>query len=522
MDLKSSKYNLFLSAKDFHEAIGRNKELMRITRTLFREMKNNVLLIGNAGVGKKAIIEGLVFSLVNNKASFLDSFIKIEASDILFSYTTKRENFILSLRDQISLLKNAAVFIPDLHILFQDPEIAKVYYPIFQIFEYRKDLRFIGSIDPISYRLVFEKDPFLKGLTEPIRIDEVDAPTAVSIIMQNAKLNGPNRTAKIANLIVTLSKRYIYSSFLPSKAIDILDEARGKITFERKRSITEEDIKEIIADKTGIPIQSISLSDQEKLINIEKYLTAHVVGQPKAIESISEGIRRSRLGMKDPKKPIGSFLFLGGSGVGKTELAKSLADFMYDTESSLIRLDMSEYTESHSLQRLIGAPPGYVGYEEGGQLTNPVWERPYSLILLDEIEKAHPKIFDVFLQVLDEGRLTDGQGKTVNFNNSIIIATSNAGFTEIIDDIIEGKDLWSRTYIDKTLVPILMKSFRLEFLNRFDDIIVFKPLNFNELKEVAKIQLLSLQTRLQEKDITLRVSDEFISQIATAGKNPLF
>ncbi len=324
---------------------------------------------------------------------------------------------------------------------------------------------------------------------------------------------------------VVLSKRYIQDRHLPDKAIDLLDEASSKIALENKTVLTTEDIRDIISNRTGIPVNSLSADDQSKLSNLEELLAQSVIGQPHGIHVVSEAIRRARAGLKDPNKPTGSFLFLGPSGVGKTELAKVLAREIYNTEKALIRLDMSEFSEQHTVQRLVGAPPGYVGYDEGGQLTNPVWDQPYSLILLDEIEKAHPKVFDVFLQVLDDGRLTDGQGRTVDFKNTIIIATSNIASSEIMEEIKKAEDketLSSSEFVDNIITPILRDYFRPEFINRFDEIVVFNPLGIEELIQIAKLQIKKIQKRLEEKGIIIEVSDETLRSFATEAYNPDF
>ena len=521
MDIQEKKYNMLLS--NFSDSnVGREKEMERILRVLVREMKNNIIVIGNSGIGKKTLVQSLIARIALSKNAVTDNAIMLEAEDILYNYLLNKQDFILSLRNQIETCKNTVFFFPDIEaILQEDKDEVKRFYPIFSLFAKRSDLKLIATIDPASYRLFIEKDLVFHKLCEPVRVDEASEKNTEIIIAEMAKNRAVKLNEKDCSTIVRLAKRYIFSGFLPAKAVDIFDESVALAKIEKRKTITEDDIKEVVGAKSGVPVSNISASDQEKLLHLEEYLSQRLIGQNKAVEAVADVLRRSRVGLKDPKKPIGSFLFIGGSGVGKTELAKDVAEFMYDSQNALVRLDMSEYTESHSVQRLIGAPPGYIGYEEGGQLTNPVWERPYSLLLLDEIEKAHPKVFDVFLQVLDEGRLTDGQGKTVDFNNTIIVATSNAGFTDIVGDILKKKDLWSPLYIEQTLMPILMKYFRIEFLNRFDSIIVFKPLDFEDLVKITRLQIQNLQKLLLEKEIILEVSDALVMHIAKEGKNPL-
>lgn len=518
------------------EVIGRDSEIQRVIQILTRQTKSNAVLLGEAGVGKTAIVEGLAKLIYEEKTPDALRGVRILSINLVSllsaaSSYTRAENVMESIIEEVKQAGNIILFIDELHTITgggqsnEANSISNILKPALA----RGELHMIGATTLSEYRKYIEKDPALSRRFEPVKVDEPDIETAVKILSKVAQKLEEFHNVKIDDTAirdsVILSKRYIQDRHLPDKAIDLLDEASSKIALENKTILTSEDIRDIISNRTGIPVNSLSADDQSKLSNLEELLSQSVIGQPHGIHVVSEAIRRARAGLKDPNKPTGSFLFLGPSGVGKTELAKVLAREIYNTEKALIRLDMSEFSEQHTVQRLVGAPPGYVGYDEGGQLTNPVWEQPYSLILLDEIEKAHPKVFDIFLQVLDDGRLTDGQGRTVDFKNTIIIATSNIASSEIMEEIkkAENKEtLSSPEFIENTIIPILRDYFRPEFINRFDEVVVFNPLGIEELVQIAKLQIKKIQKRLEEKGIKIEVSDETLRNYATEAYNPDF
>jgi ATP-dependent Clp protease ATP-binding subunit ClpC len=390
--------------------------------------------------------------------------------------------------------------------------------------------RFIFTMNASNYRKFLSREQSLAKLFEIVKVAEPSGDLTIQILKSVAvRLSGFHNIQipeEILTTCVTLAQRYIQDAFLPLKAINLLDETCSKASSEGKTTITAEDVRSVISEKTGIPIEKLTVSEQKKLVNLEETLNKKVVGQKPAVHVVSEVIRRNRVGLKDPKKPVGSFLFLGPSGVGKTYLAKNLTKIVYDNEKAMIRIDMSEFSESHTVQRLIGSPPGYVGYDEGGQLTNPVWEQPYSLILLDEIEKAHPKVFDIFLQVLDEGHLTDGQGRTVDFKNTIIIATSNVASDQILQKIeregIPEGGFEREQFYENEILPLLREYFRPEFINRFDEVVIFNPLSVEQLQIIGKLQVEKIQQRLIDKKIELHVSDEKLHQLAEKAYNPSF
>lgn len=512
----------------FGEVVGREQEKTQILRILARQTKNNVLLVGEGGVGKRTIVQGLANSVVEGKVPAALRGLRLVELILpnLQSVATSRErldSLIGSIRMELRENQNVLLFIENLSDLFR----VETSRELFEIGSMLKpavvtgEIRVVATIDSESYRKYIEADSGLSRVFEIIRVEEPNQEAAVVMVGSSAKklaqFHGVEISGDAIRSSVYFSKRYIPEKHLPEKALDVLDEACSKVSLEKRNEVTAEDVNVIISEKTGIPIQKITESEQSKLIHLEKILAESVIGQDHAIKIVSESIRRSRAGLKDPKKPIGSFMFLGPTGVGKTELAKVLTRVVYDDENALIRIDMSEFSEPHTVQRLIGAPPGYVGYEEGGQLTNPVWERPYSLILLDEIEKAHPKVFDIFLQVLDDGRLTDGKGRTVDFRNTIIIATSNIASSEITE-LMHGSapDVDAR----EVLMPVLMDYMRPEFINRFDATIAFNPLSMDVMRIITKKKVDDLVKRLVERGVTLTYSEASIDKIATDSYDP--
>jgi ATP-dependent Clp protease ATP-binding subunit ClpC len=515
--------------------VDREKELAQMTRILVRKTKNNVILVGEQGVGRGAIVHLMVQNIkkgIKNGQIQFNQVLELNlaglASAIVMRNTGELSHELL---EEISKFGNVILFIRNFEVLTDEMSIEKMLaVNIVKTIISIEGVRLICSMSSASYRKLIAKESALSEQFEMVKVNEPSIEVTIAILSSIAeKLSRFHKISiesQVIELCATLAKRYIQEKFLPSKAIDLLDEVCSKVVLENRKEVSVDDVKTVISEKTGIPIEKLTVTEQKKLIDLEKILSHEVIGQEEAIRVVSDVIRRSRAGLKDPKKPIGSFLFLGPSGVGKTFLAKNLAKIVYDNENAMIRLDMSEFSEPHTVQRLIGSPPGYIGYEEGGQLTNPIWERPYSLILLDEIEKAHPKVFDIFLQVLDEGRLTDGQGRTVDFKNTILIATSNIASEEILDRLESRKDVLTgfdrEKFYDEYILPILKQYFRPEFINRFDEIVVFHPLTLEELEKIARIQIQKTQERLVEKNIQLIVSDERLKEYAQRSYNPSF
>jgi len=582
--------------------IGREKEIQRIIEILSRKTKNNPVLVGDAGVGKTAIIEGLAQKVVEEDAPYYLKDKKIFQLDMtgLIAGTKFRGEFeerLKSVLDRAKKLKDEAIiFIDELQMLMgagategSTMDAANILKPSLA----RGEIKVIGATTMEEYRKYIEKDKAFARRFQPIDIGEPSVENAIQILEglkdSYEKHHGVEITDGAVKAAVNLSHRYITDRFLPDKAIDLIDEASAKVKLkintkpgevreiEKKLLNLEDEINKLTIDKqyeeaarkkaeyfdvqkeleaakkmaeqnkekdnisekvdeetiayvvqqwTGIPVTKMLSDEREKLINLEDELHKRMVDQNEAVNIISETIRKSRAGLKDPRRPLGSFLFLGPTGVGKTELAKSIADYLFGDESALIRIDMSEYMEKYSVSRLIGAAPGYVGYEEGGQLTEKVRRKPYSVILLDEIEKAHPDIFNILLQIMDDGRLTDSQGRTVNFSNTIIIMTSNLG-SELISKskktvgfIEENAENYKD--IKEQVMSSVKKAFRPEFINRLDDTIVFKPLSMEDMKAIVDIMVGRLEERLKEKKLTIKVSDAAKKELAEKGFDPVF
>lgn len=381
-------------------------------------------------------------------------------------------------------------------------------------------MQVIGATTINEYRKYVEKDKALARRFQPVLVGEPSVEETIEILKgirkEFEKHHGVTITDEALVAAAKLGARYITDRFLPDKAIDLIDEAAAaKRLSEDQKLVDENDIAKVVEQWTGIPVSRMMESEREKLVNLEQLLHRRVIDQEDAVSTIARTIRKARAGLKDPKRPSGVFLFLGPTGVGKTELAKALAEVLFGTEDALIRIDMSEYTEKHSVSRLIGAPPGYVGYEEGGQLTEAVRRRPYSVILLDEIEKAHPEVFNVLLQVFDDGRLTDGKGNTVDFRNTIIIMTSNIASQQILDALEEGI-----TNLTGLIEDEMRRHFKPEFINRIDAAIIFKPLNLEHMKKIVELQLKRLEERIKEQKRNIVFTEAAKEYLANRGYLP--
>ena len=507
--------------KNYKQVLGLDLERLRLERVISRVRKNNVLVVGEEGVGRTSLIRAFIL----DEAKKGKEIYEVDSSDMLIKLTN--ENNFEELKISLQSINNGLIFIDNVTTLlnFDRKNIYRLSALLLGVSENPKVSVVITST-PSEFRTYFEKDTNFSSFYEVINLREPENLIVEEIIKFKKKelvdTYDVDFSDNIIEDVVNFSKRYLYGGkFMPSKALDLLDESLVMASLDHKKDLQVSDIKRVISERTGIPVSNITTSDRERLLNLENILNSSVIGQEKAVSSVTKIIKRSRVGVKDPKRPIGSFLFLGTSGVGKTELAKALAKEVFLDESALIRIDMSEYSEAHNVQRLIGAPPGYVGYEEGGQLTNPVWDRPYSLILLDEIEKAHPRVFDLFLQIIDEGRLTDGQGRTVNFNNTVIIATSNIGVSEIVKpEVLSEVD--NPIFNDKYIIPMLIKYFRPEFINRFDEIVFFTPLTKESIEKIIELRLVEFSIRLKELGVNVKYKDETKKYILSKSYNPKF
>ena len=577
--------------------IGRDDEIQRVIQILSRRTKNNPCLIGEPGVGKTAIVEGLALKIVKDEVPELLANKKIVALDLtsMVAGTKYRGDFeerIKKAMDEVKNAKDVILFIDEVHTIMGAgaaegaTDAANILKPSLA----RGEIQVIGATTIDEYRKNIEKDAALERRFQPVTVGEPTEEETVEILKGIRDKYEAHHKVKISdNAIenaVKMSSRYIADRFLPDKAIDLIDEAASRvrlnaytmpenlkamekelkslqeekasavknqnfeqaatirdkekslktlldeekekwknISFHKVREITSEDIASVVSAWTGIPANQITKEESERLLNLEDILHERIVGQDKAVSGVARAIRRGRAGLKNPKRPIGSFIFLGPTGVGKTELCKTLAEAMFGDEDAIIKLDMSEYMEKHTVSKLIGSPQGYVGFDEGGQLTEKIRRKPYSVVLFDEIEKAHPDVFNMLLQILEDGVLTDSQGRKVSFKNAVIIMTSNVGASKITDNKLAlgfGGNNDPSTNIEELVMAELKKTFKPEFLNRIDEIIVFNQLEKDDIEEIARRMLGGLKKQLKELDIDVTFTDNAISHIADAGFDKVY
>ncbi|MBO0995802.1 ATP-dependent protease ATP-binding subunit ClpC [Bacillus sp. SD088] len=576
--------------------IGRSKEIQRVIEVLSRRTKNNPVLIGEPGVGKTAIAEGLAQQIIQNEVPEILREKRVMTLDMGTvvagtKYRGEFEDRLKKVMDEIRQAGNIILFIDELHTLIGagGAEGAIDASNILKPSLARGELQCIGATTLDEYRKYIEKDAALERRFQPIQVDEPTTEESIQILAGlRDRYEAHHRvtiTDEAIEAAVQLSDRYISDRFLPDKAIDLIDEAGSKVRlrsyttppnlkelelklettrkekdaavqsqeFEKAASlrdteqrlreklektkktwkekqgqenseVTMEDIAQVVSSWTGVPVSKIAATETEKLLKLEEILHSRVIGQEEAVKAVAKAVRRARAGLKDPKRPIGSFIFLGPTGVGKTELGRTLAEAMFGDEDAMIRIDMSEYMEKHSTSRLVGSPPGYVGFEEGGQLTEKVRRKPYSVILLDEIEKAHPDVFNILLQVLEDGRLTDSKGRTVDFRNTVLILTSNVGAEALRRNKYVGFSIQDgeQDYKDMKgkVMEELKKAFRPEFLNRIDEIIVFHALEKPQLKEIVTLLADQLVKRLAEQNMHLEITETAKDKIAEEGFDP--
>ena len=599
LDKYGRDLNILAQEEKIDPVIGRNREIERVIQILSRRTKNNPILIGEPGVGKTAVTEGLAQRLINGnipKVLASKRIISLNMASLVAGtkYRGDFEDRLKKIIDEIIENKNIILFIDEMHTLVGagaaegSMDAANILKPALS----RGEIQVIGATTLKEYKKYIEKDSALERRFQTIMVNEPSAEDAISILKGIRNKYEEFHCAKITDeaikAAVKISQRYITDRFLPDKAIDLMDEAAAKVRLKTVNiptnisqleqkiqdlkkakekaidnqdyelaatirdqeiqikeelataktawetqnnaqiAVTEEDIADVATLWTGIPVKRLVAKEADRLLHIEDIIHKRVVGQNEGVNAVAKAIRRARAGLKDPKRPIGSFLFLGPTGVGKTELARSLAEAIFGDESAMIRFDMSEYMEKHTVSRMLAAPPGYIVYDEGGLLTDAVRRKPYAVILLDEIEKAHPDIFNILLQVLDDGRLTDSQGRTVDFKNTVIIMTSNAGAFKLQPQktntmgFAVNEDKQIKQNAKKIVMDEVKRQFKPEFLNRIDEIIIFEPLTDKELTQIVTLLLNDVQKRLAEMDIELIIKDEVKSYLLKHGTDTIY
>lgn len=520
--------------------VGRDEEIMRVIQILGRRRKNNPMLVGDPGVGKSAIVEGIALRIDHGDIPPTLAGKKLISLDLgsIVAGTKYRGDFekrLKSIINEVAARPNVILFIDEFHTIVGaggasgSLDAANMLKPALA----RGEIQCIGATTTDEFRKIVEKDGALNRRFQKIMVERTDIPHTISILDKlkpnYEKHHGVTYLPEAIEACVRMSERYITDRCLPDKAIDAMDEAGSMVRLNNpgKMSIvTAADVAEVISGMTGVPAGKVARSEGSKLMKMSEVLKSRIIGQDEAIENVVRAIRRNRAGIKDPDKPIGTFLFMGPTGVGKTQLAKSIAEYLFDSESNLIRLDMSEYMEKFNVSRLIGAPPGYVGFEEGGQLSERVRRKPYCVVLLDEIEKAHPDVFNLLLQVMDEGRLTDSNGRTVSFRNTILIMTSNVGSREL-DDYGNGVGFsTSGRNVDSNRKGIVEKAVRKafppEFINRVDEQVFFNPLTREDIARIIDIELKGLGKRVQDTGYKLSIAAAAKRFVAEKGYDPHF
>ena len=495
--------------------VGREEEMARLSRIMSRQSQSHVALIGSSGVGKTSLVRGWSYYISGDSTFQAFQCIEIEAASL---YQLGNSGILFSrFQEAIATLPRSIVIIDHFgQLIFNKPQILLNLVRLMNPAMQSGKVSLIASFLPHEYEWLAKEDPaFAKNFENLVLKLQSDTEIISILEQETTKLVGISNENEIAPLqileqTIALCKRFPTLGTLPQAGITLLDEAASFARSQGALSLTASHLHRVVADKTGIPITQLEASEKELLKRLGLELQAAVIGQPEALRTLTSAVQRAKLGLKNPNRPLGSFLVLGPSGVGKTETAKTLALKVFGKSESFTRIDMSEFAESHTVQRLIGAPPGYVGFDAGGGLTNPVKKEPYSLILLDEIEKAHVKIFDVFLQLLDDGRLTSGQGETIDFTNTIVMATSNIGVPEIIEQYQAGGNVQDPGFIETKLIPELAKHFRLEFINRFDAILVYKPLSVEDLLEIAQLEIQKIEHRIAHHQVTFEIDREML------------
>lgn len=505
--------------------VGRQSEIERLNRLLGRRVKNNVLIVGPTGIGKTALVYGWMRHM-SQRAQY-DSYAFLELDPEHLHVLDGEGNWEERYAEALAHMPSCVLFIDDFgREVSRNRVLTQRIYRLYKQLFTEPNVHVVLTLEPHEYEWLEREYPAFVHAFETIVLKNQTAFEYARVLSKKApRLNARHRIIvpdSSLKEIVSYAERFPALGQLPQSAINLLDESISFSSSENRKVLTQDSIARVIEAKTGVPRARLTQGELQGIKDLEHSLNACIVGQTGAIERIATTLRRAKLGLRNPNRPLGSFLLLGPSGVGKTETAKCVAEIMFGRSESFTRIDMSEFQQDHTVQRLIGAPPGYVGYEEGGALTNALRKEPYSLILLDEIEKAHPKVFDVFLQVLDDGRLTSGQNETVDARNAVIMATSNAAVAEILEAHAAGEDLSDETFIREKALPILSKTFRMEFINRFDSILIFKPLTVASLVQIAKLEIKKIEKRLAKHRVQFDIEPGMIADRIRHMADPRF
>ncbi len=505
--------------------IGRAEECERMERVVHRTVHNNCIVVGPNGIGKTSLLRGFAERYAQKKETKPFRVVECEASAFEPLNSTvqvplqKYKEALDSLPSCVFIIDNFGALVYNKPIILQ--HMIQLLKPIADLGK----VRLILSFESKEFAWLQNEQAQFLHFFEVLTLKPQPAAEQIQILRAAEKRFGLPHIQipqTILELILSLVERFAVLGHSPGAGVSILDESVTLVKTKGGKEVKEEDVYQVISDKVGVPLTELQVSQKERLRQLEHKLNSHIIGQKVALNQIASTVKRAKLGLKNPNRPLGSFLVLGPSGVGKTETAKVLASELFGGKKSFVRIDMSEFGEAHTVARLIGAPAGYVGFEAGGGLTNAVKTEPYSLVLLDEIEKAHPKIFDVFLQILDDGRLTSGQGETIDFTQTVIMATSNLAVGDIIDGFKKGDDIHSEAFFQEKLVPALAQFFRLEFLNRFDAVLVFQPLTEEHLLEVAKLEIKKVEARVAKHKISFKIDPEILKKKIRTLSDPRF
>ncbi len=500
---------------------GRRLEMDRLSRIAHRTLAHNALIIGVPGIGKTSLVYGWIKRLCTQN-EYADSRI-IQLDTPQFAHASKEE--LRWYAQALAALPPGIVFLDDIQLVLQGVG-AREFFRTFEHLLRSKDHRVIFCSEAKEFTQLEREHPSVLKLLEPVQLKEQSAKEYADILESLARELNKIHTLFISREViektVSLIQRYPKLGQLPRAGVTLLDESIAHAVLLKKKELTERNVLQTVAERINVPLAQLSGGELGELRTLESILTERVVSQKEPLQKLASALKRAKLGLRNPDKPLGSFLLLGPSGVGKTETAKLVAELLFGRKESFARFDMSEFQQDHTVQRLLGAPAGYIGFEEGGALTNALRTEPHSLILLDEIEKAHPKVFDIFLQVLDDGRITSGQNESIDARNAIFMATSNIGVRKILDAHARGEDLSSEEFIQKEIMPELLATFRPEFINRFDAILVFNPLSEESLLAIAKLEIQKIEKRMQKHRITFKIEDNELLQKIKTLADPRF